>query len=45
MDFAIHNELYVIVYDHDTKSRKGYWYDEDDEWVELENVEMANYTK
>ena len=45
MDFAIHNELYVIVYDHDTKSRKGYWYDEDDEWVELENVEMANYKK
>jgi len=45
MDFAIHNELYVIVYDHDTKSRKGYWYDEDDEWVELENGEMAIYTK
>lgn len=32
-DFADEYELYVIVYDHDTKDRKGYWYDEDDKWI------------
>jgi hypothetical protein len=33
-DFARQNELYVIVYDHDVFDRMGYWYDEQDEWVE-----------
>jgi hypothetical protein len=32
-DFARENELYVIVYDHETFDRKGYWYDEQDEWI------------
>ena len=32
-DFARENALYVIVYDHNNKTRKGYWYDEDDDWV------------
>lgn len=34
MDFARENELYVIVYDHDTKNRKGYWYDEEEDWIQ-----------
>jgi hypothetical protein len=34
MDYARENELYVIVFDHDTKYRKGYWYDEEQEWIE-----------
>ena len=33
-DFARQNELYVIVYDHDVFDRMGYWYDEQDEWIE-----------
>ena len=36
MDFARENELYVIVYDHNTKKRKGYWYDEEEDWIEQE---------
>jgi hypothetical protein len=43
MDFARENELYVIVYDHNTKSRKGYWYDEDDEWIEQDMGDNADY--
>jgi len=27
------NELYVLVYDHNSKIRYGYWYDEKDSWV------------
>lgn len=45
MDFAIENELYVIVYDHNSKSRKGYWYDEDDEWIEQEIGNDVKYPK
>ena len=45
MDFAIENELYVIVYDHNSKSRKGYWYDEEDEWIEQEIVDDVKYPK
>ena len=26
-------DLYVIVYNVDTKQRTGYWYDEEDEWI------------
>lgn len=37
MDFARENELYVIVFDHDTKHRKGYWYDEEEDWIEAIN--------
>ena len=39
MDFSRENDLYVIVYDHNTKKRKGYWYDEEDEWVDDEITE------
>ena len=35
-DFANETELYAIVYDHSTHIRKGYWYDEEDEWIEQE---------
>jgi hypothetical protein len=45
MDFARENELYVILYDHNTKSRKGYWYDEEDDWIEQEMDNNAIYPK
>ena len=45
MDFARENELYVILYDHNTKSRKGYWYDEEDVWIEQEMDNNAIYPK
>ena len=31
--FSKINELYVLVYDHNSKIRYGYWYDGDDSWV------------
>lgn len=42
-DFANETELYVIVYDHSTHIRKGYWYDEEDEWIEQEVEEQDSY--
>jgi len=33
MEFARENELYVTVSDHIKKIRKGFWYDEEDEWI------------
>jgi len=42
-DFANETELYVIVYDHFTHIRKGYWYDEEDEWIEQEVEEQDSY--
>ena len=32
-DLVTDLDLYVIVYDVDTKQRTGYWYDEEDEWI------------
>ena len=32
-NFSKINELYVLVYDHNSKIRYGFWYDEDDSWV------------
>jgi hypothetical protein len=32
-NFSKINEIYVLVYDHDSKIRYGYWYDEVDYWV------------
>jgi hypothetical protein len=43
MDYASENELYVIVFDHDTKYRKGYWYDEEQEWIEQFMGHEFNY--
>jgi|GEM_PF-2679663 len=34
-EYANENSLYIFVYDHDLKVRKGYWYDEDQEWVDM----------
>ena len=34
-EYANENSLYIFVYDHDLKERKGYWYDEDQEWVDM----------
>jgi len=42
-DYANETELYVIVYDHSTHIRKGYWYDEDAEWIEQEIEEQESY--
>lgn len=42
-DFANETELYVIVYDHSTHVRKGYWYDEDDKWIKQEVGEQKDY--
>lgn len=33
-EFGVSNMVYVIVYEHESKTRKGFWYDEDQEWVE-----------
>lgn len=42
-DFATENEVVVIVYDHDSKTRKGFWYDEEDEWITQEIGEQTQY--
>ena len=42
-DFANETELYVIVYDHSTHIRKGYWYDEEEDWIEQEIGEQDSY--
>jgi len=42
-DFANETELYVIVYDHSTHIRKGYWYDEEEVWIEQQVGEQDNY--
>lgn len=42
-DYANETELYVVVYDHSTHVRKGYWYDEDDRWIKQEVGEQKDY--
>ena len=42
-DYANETELYVLVYDHSTHIRKGYWYDEDSEWIEQEIGKQDSY--
>jgi hypothetical protein len=42
-DIANETELYVIVYDHSTHVSKGYWYDEDSEWIEHDIEEQESY--
>ena len=42
-DFANETELYVLVYDHSTHVRKGYWSDEDDKWIKQEVGEQKDY--
>ena len=42
-DYANETELYVLVYDHSTHVRKGYWYDEDDKWIRQEVGKQKDY--
>lgn len=42
-DFANETELYTIIYDHSTHIRKGYWYDEEEDWIEQEVGEQDSY--
>ena len=42
--FAVKNEKYVVVYDHQNNKRKGYWYDEESEWIE-QDVELPETIK
>jgi len=37
------NEVYCLVYDHENKVRRGFWYDEDAEWIELETGALDEY--
>jgi hypothetical protein len=37
------NEVYVLVYDHQAKTRKGFWYDEDAEWIEQNTGVIEDY--
>jgi len=43
MDFAREIEIYVFLFDHNTKSRKAYEYDEDDDWFEEELFDTTDY--
>jgi hypothetical protein len=36
---ATEYSLYVLVYDFGNKTKRGYWYDEDEKWVDFELTE------
>jgi hypothetical protein len=42
-EYANENSLYIYIYDHDKKTRKGYQYDEDQEWLDMTPGERENY--
>ena len=42
-EYANENEVYIIVYDHESKERKGYWYDEDEVWINMETEIVEEY--
>ena len=42
-EYANENEVYINVYDHVSKERKGYWYDEDQEWIDMEENSGDEY--
>ena len=42
--FAERNEKYVVVYDHLNNKRKGFWYDEELEWIE-QDIELPEDIK
>jgi hypothetical protein len=42
--FAEGREKYVIVYDHLNSKRKGFWYDEELEWIE-QDIELPEAIK
>ena len=39
------NELYIIVYDHDSKIRYGYWFDEEPSWIYQDIGDYIPYIK
>jgi len=39
------NEIYVLVYDHQTQQRNGFWYDEDDVWMDNDMTGDDYYPK
>ena len=41
-EFAAANELYVLAYDHHSNRRRGYWYDEEDEWI-VQELDKHDY--
>jgi hypothetical protein len=42
-EYANENEVYINVYDHDSKERKGYWFDEDQEWIDMDTDSGEEY--
>lgn len=45
MELGNDQEIYVLVYDHDSRIRKGYWYDEENEWNERDMTGDDFYSK
>ncbi len=37
------NEVYCLVYDHENKVRRGFWFDEDAEWIDQETGALDEY--
>ena len=42
-EYANENEVYINVYDHESKERNGYWYDEDEVWINMETEIVEEY--
>lgn len=42
-EFSWRNDLYVSVYDHELKMRKGFWHDEDSKWIKQKDMEFLDY--
>ncbi len=41
-EFAAANEIYALAYDHHSNIRKGYWYDEEEDWI-FQELEKPAY--
>lgn len=37
------NEVYCLVYNHENQIRRGFWYDEDAEWVDQKTGVIEEY--
>lgn len=42
-DYVVKNRLYVFIYDHESKTRKFFRYDEEEIWVEQKNIDLPYY--
>ena len=42
-EYAIENEVYINVYDHNSKKRNGFWYDEDEVWIDMGAERIEEY--